>query len=168
MIFFDKKEKSRRVPNKHKPFNDFYETHLDVMVPYVEGETAGNEVLTADQIKVIHEETDDYMIQRFGNTANYSLRLRSFPSTWDMIAEQVKNSVEESKSGIVDFRVVCHWGPKSSEIKELRVRIKVSVKGLDPLKVKIKFSSGDLESSALGKALNRGYKESVSVRPGFM
>lgn len=168
MIFFDKKEKSRKVPTRRKPFNDFYETHLDVMVPYVEGEMTGNELLTAEQIKVIHEETNDYVVQRFGNSANYSLRLRSFSANWDKIAEQVKTSVEGSKSGIVTFRVICHWGPKSSEIKELRVQIKVKLKETDSLKAKITFIPGNLESSALGKAINRAYKESVSVRPGFM
>lgn len=168
MIFFDKKEKAVKPPETRKPFNPNYGDLLDIVIPYVESEIEGNEFLTSELIKVLHEETNDYVIQRFGVSANYSLRLKSFSSTWNMIAEQLKNSVEGSNSGVADFRVICHWGPKSTEIKELRVRVKVRVKGSRPLKVKTTFSSGDLESSALVKALNSGYKQLNSFKPGFM
>ena len=146
MIFFDKKEKALQPSEKRKPFNPDYGDQRDIVIPYVENEIEGNNLLTSQLIKVLHEETNDYVIQRFGRSATYSLRLKSFSANWSKIAEQLNDSLEGSKPGIADFRVICHWGPVRAEIKELRVRIKVRVKGSRPLKTKIKFSSGDRKS----------------------
>lgn len=168
MIFFEKKEKAEKSFRAREPFNPGYGDQFSIVVPYVQSEIEGNDLLTSQLIKVLHEETNDYVIQRFGRSANYSLRLKSFSATWNKIAEQLKDSLEESKSGTVDFRVLCHWGPMRAEVMELRVRIKAKVKGSDPLKVKIQFNSGDLESSALAKALTKGYKQAVSYKSGFM
>lgn len=168
MIFFDKKEKAVKPSEKRKPFNPDYGDQRDIVIPYVESEIEGNELLTSQLIKFLHEETNNYAIQRFGGSASYSLRLKSFSATWNKIAEQLKDSVEGSKYGIADFRVICHWGPMRAEVLELRVRIKVRVKGSTTLKTKIRFSSGDLESSGLVKALNKAYKQTNSFKPGFM